>query len=209
MTDRAADARELVDWEARNGSLIEAAQALAERLVAPLGRRWAHVQAVAARAGELRAAVRVEGDPIAWNSAAETLLVAAAWLHDVGYGPDLVKSGLHAADGADYLKAHGYPTRVVNLVAHHSGARFEAAERGIADVLNDYPFQDDVLSDALATADLTTGPGGERFTYDERIDEVFIRYPVDHPVHQFWLKARPVIGAAVARTEERIRSQPR
>lgn len=210
MADRAADARELVEWEARNGSsLIEVAQAVAERLVAPLGRRWTHVQAVAARAEELKAAVRVEGDPDEWNLAAETLLVAAAWLHDIGYREELVKSGLHAADGADYLKMHGCPARIVNLVAHHSGARFEAAQRGISHVLSEYPFEDDALSDALTTADLTTGPAGERFTYDERIDEVFHRYPVDHPVHQFWLKARPVIGAAVARTEERMRVQPR
>lgn len=208
MVDRAADARDLVEWEAKNGSLIEVARGVAEHLVAPLGRRWTHVQAVAARAGELRPAVRIPEDPVAWNSAAETLLVASAWLHDVGYAPDLVKSGLHAADGADYLREHGYPERVVNLVAHHSGARFEAAERGMPEVLNAYTFEDDLLSDALAAADLTTGPAGERFTYNERIDEVFTRYPFDHPVHQFWLKARPIIGAAVVRAEQRVNVHP-
>lgn len=203
MTDRTRDARDLLDWEARNGSLIDVARDLAERLVAPLGRRWLHVQAVAARAIELSSAVHVENDTDESNAAAETLLVAAAWLHDVGYAPDLVKSGLHAADGADYLRTHGYPARIVNLVAHHSGARFEAAERGIPEVLADYPFVDDVFSDALAAADLTTGPSGERLSYDERIDEVFTRYPANHPVHQFWLKARPVIGEAVMRAEVR------
>ncbi|TWP51355.1 HD domain-containing protein [Lentzea tibetensis] len=189
--------------------MIEVARELAQRLVAPLGRRWSHVQAVAVRAEELRAAVHVRTDPAEWNDAAETLLVASAWLHDVGYASALVKSGLHAADGANYLRGQGVPARVVNLVAHHSGARYEAAERGMPDILADYPFEDDLLSDALATADLTTGPDGERFSYDERIDEVFVRYPADHPVHQFWRKARPVVGEAISRTEARLLAQPR
>jgi hypothetical protein len=32
------------------------------------------------------------------------LLEAAAWLHDIGYAPGLVTSGLHRLDGARYLR---------------------------------------------------------------------------------------------------------
>ncbi len=61
---------------------------------------------------------------------------------------------------------------IVNLVAHHSGARFEAAERGMSAQLEEFTFADNPVLDALVTADPTTGPGGERFTYAERITEI-------------------------------------
>ena len=32
------------------------------------------------------------------------LLEAAAWLHDIGYAPGLAVAGLHALDGARYLR---------------------------------------------------------------------------------------------------------
>ena len=52
------------------------AKAIAERhLAAALPGRWAHVQAVAARASEIVDAAPDDGE----------LVVAAAWLHDVGY----------------------------------------------------------------------------------------------------------------------------
>lgn len=178
-------------------SLIDDARALAERLVAPLGRRWRHVQAVARRAEELAGAVP-EGDRDA--------LVAAAWLHDIGYSSEIGHTGFHPLDGARYLQAQGWPERVVNLVAHHSGARFEAAERGLADELAEFPFADDPVLDALVCADLTTGPGGESLTYDQRISEILSRYEEDDPVHRTWVKAAPVIREAIDRTENRLAS---
>ncbi|MFD0919650.1 HD domain-containing protein [Saccharopolyspora rosea] len=173
---------------------LQAAQT-AERFVAPLGRRWLHVQAVAARADELRDAVAPED---------QETLVAAAWLHDIGYAPEIGHTRFHPLDGARYLRDQGWPDEVVNLVAHHSGARFEAAERGMAQELAEFPFADSPLLDALVTADLTTGPGGERLTYSDRIDEILTRYEPDDPVHRTWVKARPVLAEAVARTERRL-----
>ncbi|WP_093147178.1 HD domain-containing protein [Saccharopolyspora antimicrobica] len=178
-----------------------AAAALAENLVKPLGRRWEHVQAVAARAHELRRAVAPED---------EDTLIAAAWLHDLGYAPEIGHTRFHPLDGARYLRDQHWPEVIVNLVAHHSGARYEAAERGLSDELAEFPFQDSPLLDALVTADLTTGPAGERFTYDERMDEILSRYQPDDPVHRTWTKARPVIGEAIARAERRLAAaQPR
>ena len=56
----------------------------------PLPRRWAHVQGVAARARNLAPVLGADAD----------LLGAAAWLHDVGYAPDLIVMSLHQIDGA-------------------------------------------------------------------------------------------------------------
>ena len=64
------------------------------------------------------------------------LLEAAAWLHDIGYLPDLARTGLHGLDGARYLRdvQHADPM-LCRLVAHHSCAVIEAEERGLADLL--------------------------------------------------------------------------
>jgi putative nucleotidyltransferase with HDIG domain len=174
---------------------------LAEHLVRPLGRRWEHVQSVAARSRELAPAVSAEK---------RDTLVVAAWLHDIGYSPEIGHARFHPLDGARYLREQGWPTQVINLVAHHSGARFEAAERGMSEELSEFPFADDPVLDALVTADLTTGPGGERLSYDERISEILERYPVEDPVHRTWVKAAPILKEAVERTAERLSAaQPR
>lgn len=102
-------------------------------LVAPLGRRWDHVQAVAACAEQLRSAVEPrDGD----------MLVMAAWLHDIGYAPAIGHTRFHPLDGARHLRATGWPARVVDLVAHHSGARYEAEQRGMTVELSVFPFHD-------------------------------------------------------------------
>lgn len=116
----------------------------------------------------------------------------------------------HPLDGGRYLRAQGWPDRIVNLVAHHSGARFEAAERGLSAELREFPVEDGPVMDALVTADLTTGPSGERLTYDERIAEILERYPADDPVHRTWVKAAPILKECVVRTEKRLaKAQPR
>jgi len=49
------------------------------------------------------------------------LLEAAAWLHDIGYAPALAVPGLHALDGARYLRdAQHADAMLCRLVAHHS-----------------------------------------------------------------------------------------
>jgi hypothetical protein len=57
---------------------------------------------------------------------------------------------------------------------------------------------------------LTTGPGGERLTYDERISEILKRYAADDPVHRTWVQAAPILKEAIKRTAERLSAaQPR
>ena len=93
----------------------------------PLPRRWAHVQGVATRARSLAPVLGADAD----------LLEAAAWLHDIGYAPGLAVTGLHALDGARYLRdAQHADAMLCRLVAHHSYAIIEADERGLADILS-------------------------------------------------------------------------
>ncbi|GJF07283.1 metal-dependent phosphohydrolase, HD subdomain protein [Pseudonocardia sp. D17] len=154
-----------------------------------------HVQAVAARTSELAEAV---------GAMELQYLVASAWLHDIGYSPEIGYTRFHPLDGARYLRKAGWPAAIVNLVAHHSGARYEADQRGLGAELAEFPFPAGPMLDALVTADLTTGPSGERLTYDERIAEILDRYPVDDPVHQAWLTAGPILAESVRRTEARL-----
>ena len=175
--------------------MVEDGASLAHDFVGSLGPRWRHVQAVARRAEECIPAVEPsEG----------AMLDAAAWLHDIGYAPTLADTGLHPLDGARFLVSSNWPERVINLVAHHSGARYEARERGLSAELEAFPFRDDGLSDALATADLTTGPSGLPVSFDDRVNEILERYGSEHPVHRAWLVARPVLALAVERTEARL-----
>ena len=135
-------------------------------------------------------------------------LVDAAWLHDVGYAPSLKGTGFHPLDGARYLAAERFPDRLVRLVAHHTGAMYEAEERGLSAELAQYEREDGPLLDALTCADLTTGPAGEAYTFDERIDEILTRYGPDSPVHRAITRARPYLAGCVERTMARLDSQP-
>ncbi|MFG3702023.1 hypothetical protein ACGF5C_29625 [Micromonospora sp. NPDC047620] len=79
-------------WPPSSMSLGEIARRKSE---APLPRRWSHVQAIAAKARAVSDAVAGERD----------VLVASAWLHDVGYSPGLVDTGLWAG----WREAAGWP----------------------------------------------------------------------------------------------------
>ncbi|MGP3688568.1 HD domain-containing protein [Streptomyces sp. IBSNAI002] len=183
-------------------SLLETprgAAGLARSLLPPLGDRWLHTQGVAARARELAQAVP-EGE--------RGLLVAAAWLHDIGYAPPLHDSGFHPLDGARHLTVLGASGRLVRLVAHHSGAAYEAEQRGLSAELAVYEREDSALLDALTCADMTTGPAGQRLGFKRRLDEILVRYPPDSDVHTAVSTAVPYLAGAVARTSERLGGQP-
>ncbi|WP_343238010.1 HDIG domain-containing metalloprotein [Streptomyces sp. SID2999] len=173
----------------------QGAAELAESLLPPLGNRWLHTQAVAARAREVSTAV---------SKADRDLLVAAAWLHDIGYAPQLRDTGFHPLDGARHLESLGAPARLVRLVAHHSGAVYEAEQRGLSTELAVYDREDSAVLDALIFADMTTGPAGQSFDFDARIDEILVRYEPGSEVHNAISRARPYLGAAVERTWRRF-----
>jgi hypothetical protein len=148
--------------------------ATAEKLLSPLGRRWAHVQAVGRRASEV-------ADQLLDGDEAE-VLVAAAYLHDIGYAPTLAVTGFHPLDGGRWLRDRRHE-RLAGLVAHHSGARNEAALRGFGPYL-EFTRETSLVATALTYCDMTTGPGGEPVTVGERIAEIVRRYGAGHVVAQ-------------------------
>jgi HD superfamily phosphodiesterase len=89
-------------------------------LEAELPRRWAHSQVVARRADIVASVVPEFASDV----------VAAAWLHDIGYTSALVDTGFHPIDGARHLRRIGFGNaRLWTLVAHHTCAMIEAEER--------------------------------------------------------------------------------
>lgn len=181
------------------GQLVECAAETARRFVEPLGRRWRHVQAVAARAAEVSSAAGLSAE----------LLVTAAWLHDIGYSEELRETGFHPVDGARHLRRQGFDEQVVALVAHHSCARFEAEVRGMAaEHAREFPRPPSDYEDALCYCDMTNGPAGERVNAADRLDEIQVRYGPGSPVTQFVDLARDEILASVARVERRLSESP-
>jgi putative nucleotidyltransferase with HDIG domain len=175
-------------------ALATDAQQVAQGLVGELGNRWHHTVGVAERAAELAGPLGVDPDA----------LVAAAWLHDIGYADAVKVTGFHPLDGADYLAARQWPERIAGLVAYHSGARFVAAARGLAARLAAYPDLCGPLADALTYADQTVGPCGARVTPQDRYAEMLRRHgpgswnaKVDHV-------RRPHLQAVACRVEERL-----
>ncbi|WP_211283983.1 hypothetical protein [Phycicoccus duodecadis] len=128
-------------------------------------------------------------------------VVSAAWLHDVGYAPMARDSGLHALDGATYLAGLGADAVVVSLVAFHTGAEYEAEERGLARELAAIPRPEQGLLDALILADLTVSPTGELVAVSARLDEIVARYPGGDPVHRAVLRSRAYLEACCERAQ--------
>jgi putative nucleotidyltransferase with HDIG domain len=150
-----------------SGLAVDLARAVTKTLLSGDETRWRHTIGVAARADEVAITV---------PAADREMLVAAAWLHDVGYSQELAKTGFHPLDGAAFLLRTGWPMRIAALVAHHSGAEIVARFNGCGDALADYPHETGAVADALTYADQTTGPVGQRVDVRARIDEAVRRH---------------------------------
>jgi predicted hydrolase (HD superfamily) len=169
-------------------------QQLAEQLLAdPLPRRWAHTQGVGRKAESIAHIVGDDAD----------LLVCSAWLHDIGYAPTLVKTGLHALDGARYLRDVGQADpRVCSLVAYHSCAHIEARNRGLEDELDsEFRPVGGLLADALIYCDMTTTPDGGPVDVEKRLSEILSRYGPGEVVTESITEATPQIVGSARRIE--------
>ncbi|HZD66618.1 MAG TPA: HD domain-containing protein [Acidimicrobiales bacterium] len=166
----------------------------ARELLAPLGARWSHTRGVAGQARRLGTALRL---------AEADVLVAAGYLHDIGYAPELVVSGFHPLDGARYLADLG-ERRLACLVAHHSAADEEAQVLGLDAELAQFPAEDSDLSPMLDYCDLTVGPTGQRLRPDERLAEILTRYGQGDPVAVATRRAWPRLEARLSGIEERL-----
>jgi hypothetical protein len=160
-------------------------------LLRPLGRRWRHAQAVAEAARKLAGGLAPEDAEV---------LVAAAYLHDIGYADKLAVTGFHPLDGARHLRTLGHE-RLAGLVAHHTRSRHEARLRGLESALADFDDESNLVSAALAYCDLTTGPSGERMTPEQRLIDVEARYGAGSPVTLGLRTAWPELMEAVEQVE--------
>jgi putative nucleotidyltransferase with HDIG domain len=173
-------------------ALAPAAEELARSLLR--GERWLHTRGVAMRAAALATRLGLDGD----------VLEAAAWLHDIGYARVVVVSGFHPLDGARFLARRGWPDEIVGMVAQHSGARFVAAERGLADELAAYPDDVGLLSDALTYADQTVGPTGSPVTLAQRRAEMLRRHGPASENARADLSRSAYLREVAARVEQRM-----
>ena len=173
-----------------NASQVNSARVLAEALLKSLPERLAHVQAVA------KEAVRLQSY---FDAHAGDSLVAAAWLHDIGYSPVVNVTGFHPADGAAYVREAGFDELVVSMVAYHSGAAVEARERSLVMAgISEPPAR---LLDALTYCDLTISPEGLALSPAKRLEGVLERYEPDDPVYRAVSISRGELLAAVDRVE--------
>src|SRR5215472_2587644 len=177
---------------------IDDAIGLAEEMLAGvLPRRWRHVRSVARRARWVGKELALSDD-----------LVVAAWLHDIGYAPELVDTGFHALDGARFLRRRGIDGQVVSLVAYHSYAQIEADVRGLgAELASEISPADPLLTDALLYCDMTTGPDGHYVRPADRLVEIRGRYGPNHEVTQFVERAASRILSTASGVEELLVSQ--
>ena len=171
----------------------EQASELAAEHLSALGPRWAHIQTV----GRL-------ADRMVKEHGTSHEIAAAAWLHDLGYAPALMRTGFHPLDGASFLSDEGAHDLVIRLVAHHTGARFEAEERGLQRELARFPLPNADDLDTLTLLDLVTSPTGEFTTPEERINEILSRYPAGHPVNCAVTRSGPELLASAARARARL-----
>ncbi|WP_328410956.1 HD domain-containing protein [Nocardia sp. NBC_00403] len=167
--------------------LVAWAEQIAREQLGALPRRLKHVEGVVRQSERVADAV---DDP--------ELLVAAAWLHDIGYGQGIAAIGFHPVDGAEFLEAQGASHRLCALVANHSCAHVEAHRRSVS---LPWPDERTVLRDALWWADMTTTPTGDTTDVHQRLSEVCERYGPDHVVTRSVTEAAPELLEAVARIE--------
>lgn len=167
------------------------ARDLAEvHLAEALPRRWQHVQGVARQGARIADSIGTEGDT----------LVAACWLHDIGYAPSIAATGFHPLDGAMFLQAEGWDERICALVAHHSCAIREAGLRGLDSATAKFADEHSALRDALWYCDMTTSPDGDAVSIDTRLSEILARYGKGSVVYDFIVAAREDLVGAVERT---------
>ena len=170
------------------------AQALLTEVFDPAADRLAHSIGVGRRAEHV---ARALGSP--------EVLVSAAYLHDIGYAAAARDTGLHQLDGARYLRSLGASPELTGLVAHHTAATVEAAERGLDTALRrEFAAPPGELLDLLTYCDMTTSARGAHVTVDERFECIYDRYPPGHLVSRSMQHAEPALRRLVSAIDRRL-----
>jgi len=168
--------------------------ALAGRLLQGLDARLTHSAAVAAQVNRVTHLVEPE-----WRSP----LNDAAWLHDIGYSPEVVLTGFHPLDGARWLRDHHWPAETCRLVAWHTEPFEEALLYGLdVELASEFDHPPRLAAVALAWGDLTSSPTGERWDAERRLADILDRYPPGSLVHEATRASLPAMRAAVQEIED-------
>lgn len=170
------------------------AQALLVQLFEPGADRLGHSMGVGRQA-----------EHVAGVLGRSAVLVSAAYLHDIGYAAAARDTGLHQLDGARHLRSLGARDDLTGLVAHHTAAVVEAAERGLDGTLwGEFPAPPGELLNLLTYCDMTTSARGETVTVDERFEHIYDRYPPGHLVARSMRHAEPRLRWIVSGVERRL-----
>ena len=175
-------------------NMVEWATQQAAEFLTPLGNRWLHTQGVVKKAYQIADMFKEED---------RSILIAAAYVHDIGYAPSLTSTGFHPQDGAYYLLSQNQ-RRLASLVAYHSGAKFEAQLRRLASDLNQFPEEHSAVADALTYCDMLTGPTGLEISFKERIMDILQRYDEKEIVNRAIHQAIPSLEFIMERTRSLI-----
>ena len=181
----------------RSGGELSWALAVARRILGQDQCRWAHTLGVVRLVRESLTVVALEE---------RTLALAAAYTHDLGHARCLKVTGCHALDGAMYIRVAGY-LELASVVAQHSGARREAALRGLEEEMFAFPVVESRTLDLLTYSDLMTDQRGNRCSVDDRLEEIAVRYGNDHIVTKAVRLAEPELRRTVSQVESRLRNE--
>lgn len=186
MTRRAGCLSDVTTEMWRAAGTPRGAHALSEALSTPT--RYAHCRGVAQQATRAANRTHIGRDE-------RRLLLAAAWLHDIGYA---LGGDFHPVVGARAMRLAGHE-RLARIIAHHSGAALHAQAAGLPSLHAEFPAPvglDARLRDLLDVADLVTSPTGECVSPAGRLRGLADRHGLGHAA----------IRALVANTERLSRS---
>lgn len=164
-------------------SIITAARSLAASFLRDQPGRYRHVE------GAARAAAQVVTH-LSNLEVSRGRLIAAAWLHDIGYASEVRASGFHPLDGAEFLREGGWDGEVTRLVAHHSHARLLAPYYGVEAHLSRFAPIHGLAADVVTFADVVSGVSGTGVTVADRIAELRARTSADASIPEEVREAR-------------------
>lgn len=181
-----------------SSGVSSSAELTANLLLSSVGTRLAHSRQVAHQAA---LASRLLEEP--WR----TVLVGAAWLHDIGYNDELATTGFHPLDGARWLRLRprSWPMELCRLVAWHTEPLAEGRMRGLDMALGtEFAPPPPLPRAALTWADLTSSPEGKCWPAESRVAEILRRHPLGSVVHRATIASLPELRQAVGHIERAL-----
>lgn len=170
-------------------------------------RRYQHILGVVRQMKELLPQLSIPND---WKP----LLIQACYLHDIGYSPKLNQYDYHPLDGAIFAAEQHFPKPVISAILFHScayEALFEEKNPNVQSIYQKHlPLldkQDHLFIDLVTYCDLHTSPTGETITFQKRLEDIFQRYGMEHPISQVMIKNQKKLNNTIERVRQLIHSK--